>query len=1644
MTFNRTVVVAVVLALLAGLWGGFTLARLGGSARTEGAEERQRSAKAGRAGEPIAGDLRFLNARIETEGERPRACLEFSKDLAADGSVRFADFVRMEPAAQAEFTAAGKLLCISGLPFEPDRQVTLLSGLPAQDGSKLPVEETFTLSFGERPAFVGFAGNGVILPRSEADGLGIETVNVSRLKIEVLRISDRNVARESIEAGESVPEGSWSYWNFEYAGQDLGAPVYKGEIAVDLGKAGTLESKRNVGVTTVFPLGAALKRVQPGAYVVKVEDASPGAGASGERDRPAAAYRTVIYTDLALQTFKGADGMDVMVRSLASAKPQKDVALVLVAQNNDELARVKTDAQGRARFDAALLRGEGALRPRAVLAYGRRADFTALDLERSPIDLSEKDVGGRSTPPQIDAYFYTDRGIYRPGETVRLSGLLRDLRGRAVSDRKSVLVVRRPNGTEAMRQRLAAAVEAGALLQYIPIRRGAPRGRWVASLLVDGQDEPAGEIGFLVEDFVPQKLKVEVRLPETAWDGAGVRSVPVQANFLYGAVGAGLPVQGELRLTRDPDPFPEFKGYQFGLAGDNFQDQFVSLDETVTDGGGAASLALRLDSKPDTSLPLRAYVNAAVLEPGGRAVREGGAIPVRPARRYLGLKAAFESFAAEGAPVGFDLVALDRAGRRVAEPQVSWSLIEEDYGYDWYLENGQWRWRRTGRDIPRNGAAFAIGADKPARLDLGALKGGSYRLEVSAGDAKSSYRFGVGWGGGATDRDTPDVVAVATPGEPAKPGARVRVDIKSPYPGEAQIVVATDRVLSTRTVRVGAKPASVDLTADASWGPGAYVLVTVVTPRDPKTTPTPRRALGVAYVPVDLTARTLQVSLAPQLEKLRPLDAVKVPIEVSGAKGGKVRVTLAEVDEGVLQLTKFASPDPAKHFYGRRALGVELRDDYGRLLNPNLAAPSTPSQGGDGLAGEGLSVVPQKTVALWSGLVALKNGKGEITLPAADFNGALRLMAVVWTEDAVGSAERKVVVRDPVVADVTLPRFLAPGDDAQATLLLDNVEGMAGEYVATLKGEGAARLEGAAFRVRLASGEQKVLRAPIGATRVGIGRVALTLEGPNGFKVERAYPIEARAPFLPLTLVDTEAQPANAVWTATPALFAPFAAGSGEAVVSYSALRGVDAAALLGALERYPYGCSEQIVSVAMPLLHAEALKAANRTPADAGVRKRLQDAVSTLLDRQSADGAIGLWRAGDEAASPWLGAYAADFLVRARAAGLIVPQGGLDKTLDALRAVARLDDFAPVAYDFAVYRWPGSNDSEELLRSRSAAYALYVLAKAGKASLGQLRYFADAKLKAEPSPLAKAQIAAGLAHLGDRTRALRAFAEAEKALGYENTGDWYQTPLRDVAGVLALAAEAGQDELAARLARRLERQSRDPEALSTQEQAAVLAAANAMLKRAGPVAVSVSGGAAQAAPTRLTPGAVEGKSFRNVAQGQLFRTVTRTGAPAGPPPAAAAGFQIEKRFFRMNGAAVDPESLRQGERIVVVLQGKPEAARTHPALLVDLLPAGLEIETVLRPDDGVTLSGYDGATRAGAFGWVGMITPARVAEARDDRFVAAADMRDAADFTFAYVARAVSPGSYALPGAQVEDMYRPGVFGRSAAGRLVIAAPPG
>ena len=1608
---------------------------------------KPRSANAPRRGIPRPDGFAVWKTRLDTSRAEPLACIEMSKPL--DPSKAYADFVLISPdtggtPAVSVNTRNRAELCIGGLGLS-ERRVTLLKGLPGARGEQLAANADVDFTFGEKPPYVGFAGDGVILPREDADGVGIETVNVSRLQVEVWRVSDRNLVRKSISAPEATGEGQWPGDYGDDSPDDEGRIVWKGVVDVRGG-----QGER---ATTVFPLGAVLKDMRPGGYVIKARDASAGVKADdeeGEGVQPAQARRWIMFTDMALIGYDGAESLDVVVRSLKSAKVQSGVRVALVARNGEDLAEARTDGSGRARFLRPLLEGEGALRPKMVMAYGPQGDLAVLDLDRSPVDLSKQGMGGRTIPgaaaddetggrtleTDVDGFLYADRGIYRPGETVHLAALVRDAQSRAIKDRKGVIVVRRPSGVEFRRIAFDRA-PGGAVTADLALPKSAPRGRWRATLELEGIKPAVGEMAFSVEDFAPQRLAVDAEGRAQDPVAAGeTRQVTVNARFLYGAAGAGLQTQGEARIMADPNPFPAYKDYQWGDQQNGFDEKFVELGQSVTDGAGRAVLSVPTGDIGDTAAPLKATVTASVFEPGGRPVRESLFLKVRTRPVYLGVKVdQGDASGGEAAPVTLDVIAVDAVGKRIAAPGSSYTLIAENWDYDWFQQDGRWQWRRTSRDVVVQKGALNIGAGGPARIAR-RLGWGDYRLVVEGPDgAKSVIRFAAGWGAPAKDAEAPDFVRISAGTGTHAQGDSVTLTIKAPYAGEAQVAVATDRVIDFKTFSVGEGGGQVTLKTSAAWGGGAYVLVSVIQPRDPVDTPKPRRALGLLYVPLDPKGRRLEVDIGTPA-KLNSRQPVEVPVAVKGlGVGQRARVTVAAVDEGILRLTRFDSPDPVKWYFGKRALTLDYRDDYGRLLDPNLGAPANVNFGSDQLGGEGLTTTPIKSVALWSGVVETGlDGKARIKLPAAGFNGELRIMAVAWTDEAVGSGARAMTVREAVVADLNLPRFLAPGDRPFATLELHNVEGAAGAYTAETSSTGGVKM---VFRkvFQLVLGQRIAERIPFLAPTVsGVGNVGFKVSGPNGFSTAKDYPIQTRLGWSPVTRTFTELQQPGESYTPPAQLLAGLAAGDVSMNVSYSPFRGFDPGPIALSLSRYPYGCTEQVVSVAYPLVYAGELSA---DPKKRQSSKALNDAVGRLLDRQTLDGAFGLWRVGDGEADAWLGAYATDFLWEAKLRGAPVPDQAMDRALGAMRQISRPEGWASVSYRLEYPEWWGRNadDSKratQRMRSRASAYALYILAKAGRGDLARLRWWHDVQMKTDDSPLARAQVGAGLALMGDRSRARSAFRKAVASLGYREESDWYQSQLRDTAAVIALAYEAGEEVIARDLQKRLDGVVKDPDALNTQEQARLLQAASFMLRRAGPVKIEASGvtGLPNAGGMRWIVGRLADARFVNRG-GALWRTVTVRGTTVASPGAESNGVSVGKRFFSMTGGSVDPTRLRQGDRVIVLVSGRSAQGRTVPLIVDDALPAGWEIETTLSPED----------AKEGPFRFLGELTGMDVQEARDDRYIAAVDLAGNRPFAVAYVARAVTPGDFFLPAPEVRDMYRPQVNGRGGSGRTVIAA---
>ena len=1658
---NKTLIASAAAVLISGFCVGFLTAKAtnghansGGSAVVSsdalngpatGLFGKPRDKNAPRAGDVKPDGFAVWKTRLDLSGNSPKACITFSKPL--DPSKPYGDYVTVTPALPTApaVSAKGSELCVGGIGFT-DRRVTLLKGLPGQGGDTLDANVDQDFTFGTKPPYVGFAGNGVILPREESDGVAIETVNVSSLAVEVWHVSDRNLVRKTVSAPEPVAEGDYDSDYGDDSANDIGVKIWTGKVPV---------KASGDRVTTVFPLGAVLKTLQPGAYVVKVKDASGGRDKKTD-DQPAQARRWIIYTDMAMTTYKGASGLDVVVRSLKTAKPLGGVKVDLVASNGDTLGEGKSGIDGHVAFNGALLKGTDALQPKMVMAYAGD-DYTASDLTRSPMDLTQHGTGGRqdedptaggrSSAPGVDSYLYTDRGIYRPGETVHLVAMVRDPQGKVVKDRKGFLIVSRPSGVEAYRFGFTGTPMGYAGADVI-LPKTAPRGQWTAKVQLDGMDSAAGSASFAVEDFAPQRLGVEVKAnaEQPLLSLTEQRPVNVNAHYLYGAIGSGLQVTGEARFRQDANPFPAFSDYTFGDATTPYEEKYTDLPGTTTDGNGNAVFPFDASLAGQTTQPLSVTLTASVFEPGGRPVKESQTLHIRPSPLYLGVKSEQTSNGSwRSAPnMSFTLIGLTPQGQKTAVSGVTVRLISEIHNYDWYIVDGKWNWRETHRDVLVSTKTMDLNANTGASFQR-PLDWGDYRIEVEApGKAKTVYRFASGWGSAAQGSDAPDFVRLTAGKKDYNQGDTVDLTLKSPYKGEAQIAVATDHVIDLKTVSVGDGGTTVRLKTNADWGGGAYVMVSVIQPRDPVTASKPRRAIGLIYVPLDPKSRKLTVNVpvgdAPQQPKVDASghNYIDVPVEVKGLKfGDKARISVAVVDQGILNLTKFASPDPVAWYFGKRALAVDYNDDYGRLLDPNLGAPAPLEYGGDQIGGEGLTTTPIRTVALWSGVIQTgMDGKSVIHLPIAKFNGELRVMAVAWTDDAVGSTQQKLIVREPVVMDLSLPRFLSPGDHAFATLELDNVSGAAGVYKAIVKGfQGLVLAFEKAFN--LGHGQRVIETVPLTASNTtGVSNVHIALNG-QGYKFDDDFQIQTRLGWGPETRTAIQSQGVNQTYTPDASLLAGLQPGSATVQVSYSPFRNIDPAPIAAALNKYPYGCTEQVTSTAMPWLFADVSMVGAKLSAPS--QYALKTAVDRLLDRQSEDGAFGLWRPGDAEADGFIGAYATDFLLEARARGVYVPQEALDKALNAMRDMAKPDGFTSVNYRLSYPSgWTlfGVNADQltKQMRSRASAYALYVLAKAHTGDLARLRWYHDVQFKDEQSPLARAQVAAGLALMGDRARARLGFREAIDKLGYSDPNDWYQSPLRDLAGVIALAYESGNGDIGASLIGRLESAVKTPAQMNTIEDAYVLRAASYMLKASGPTHINAQG-------VSTLPGSLNVQRFgvtqlaaahmTNAGSGAIWRTVTVIGTPSSAPGATAQGLSISKTYYSLDGSRLDPSHLVQGQKVLIVLSGHSSDATTRPVVVDDALPAGFEIDSTLSNDD----------AKDGPFKFVGTLTDTKVAEARDDRYIAALDLSSAHDFTLAYIARAVTQGDYYLPGAEIKDFYRAQSFGRTQGSRTVISA---
>ena len=1518
--------------------------------------------------------------RVQPEGEAdpPRACLDFTVAPSRRSDFNPADWVRLDPSVPgAAVTREGDQICVSGLPSGATTRIILRAGMPGEQDLALAREVVLAVALPNRRPRIAFDSRLVVLPRGQAPTVGLSTVNLSAVSLQLLRLTERNIPALLREAklGDTV-----TTWTADWIASNAGRVVWDGHADIP-------KWEPNRTARTALPLPDALRDSGPGLYALV---ATPGDGTQGSN---AGAVQMVLRTDLAPTVWRGSDGLTVQVRSYSDAKPQPGVRLDLLAHNNDILAEATTDAAGVARFAAPLLRGEGPLAPAALQAFGAGDDFAALDLSVAAFDLSDRGVEGMPQPGPLDCFVWLDRGIYRPGETVQVMALLRDNAG-APADIPARVTVKRPNG-QVFLQATPPRVADASLHLPVVLSAGAATGTWTVEVQADPKAPPIGRAEFRVDAFVPDRMAVEPGPAPAVLIPGQPAVLPVTARFLYGAPAANLSGKASLRLVVDPAPFPALAGYRIGLAGETYAPEARDIDMPDTDAQGQTKLTILLPRAPDTTQPLKAAIDITVNDPSGHGSRAGVEIPVRPAYPLIGIKPAFPDDAVDaGAEAAFDIAAVRPDGQRTAL-KAKLRLVRERPDWRLVMHGNLARYETVWRDEPLETSQVEIPAGAPLRFAR-KFDFGRYRIEVSqdGGMAVTSTRFRAGWAS-SDSPDVPDRADVSADRRSVPAGQSVTIHIAPPFAGQATLLVLTDRVLSLRDLSVPEGGTNVEVPVEASWGPGAYVAVHVFRPGGDGTRP--GRAIGLTWVGVDPAARTLAVTVAAP-DRAPPRARSVFPVRTAPGAW----VTLAAVDEGILRLTRFVSPDPAAHFLGRRTLGIDIRDDWGRLIAPPDGEATLLRQGGDE-ASFTLPDIPLRTVTLFTPPVqAGADGVAAIPLDLPDFNGQIRLMAVSWLGSRIGAASTDVIVRDPLVAEALLPRFLAPGDEARLAVLLHNLDLPPGEAAARISLQGPLALAGPErLAVTLATGAQAVPVTVLRATGAGRGVIRLEASGPGGFSVAHEYALTVRPARGPVSVVAGSELAPGAEAALAPVL-AGYLPGTMRATASFGAPVRYDAAALVQALAAYPFGCLEQATSRGFPLAVLPDGPIAG--PDRAG---HLQAQVASVLDHQRYDGAFALWAASGEA-EPWLTPYAMEFLLRARAAGAAVPEAAVADGLKALGEAAGEDTPSPEALS-------------------AQAYRLYVLAFAGQGRPGAARVLAEQTDKL-PTPLARAQLGAALALGHDTPRAEAAFAAALAAPDRRWWAADYGTALRDQAAIAVLLKESGllpQRLLA--LTGRLPGADLQADTLSTQEQAWTAAAAGVLGRDGLPARIALDGRTLP--PEPVVTVALDGPATaRNLGDRTVWQSVSVTGVPAEAAPASRKLMRVQRKFLNLDGSVLDLDKLRQNTVFVLLLEGKAEDGQDHRALLMQGLPAGWEV------------AGRFAGGAAPGLPWLGDLSEAEVQIGADDRFAAVVALTGGKPaFRVAVRLRAVTPGSFELPGAELSDMYRPAIFARQAVNRIKV-----
>ncbi len=1484
--------------------------------------------------------------------------------------------------------------------------------------------------FGESQPVISFLNKEAHYLSSKGNkNIGIRISNVAKVKVTIHKIFENNLVHHLRENG---------YFYDNASSYDNRYETY-GEIIFDE----TYESKTLPMVSDFRVLNLDFDKLksQSGVFVIKV---------SSTEELWKNSSVMVSISDIGFIARETKEDVYVFANSLLDAKPLGGLKVSLISETNQVIASANTDKEGVVVFEG--IKKKYPEKNLQLITAQSSNDFNYLYLSRSTVNQNGFDTDGYyDRKGGYMAFIYGERTLYRPGEQINLNVVVRNKGWKPAAKMPILLKLKMPNGKDLLNMRGTLDAQ-GAFSTTIPLSASAITGTYMAEVYSVTEQYLASE-AISVEEFMPNRIKVALNLLEKDFKtlkkenfqlGDSLR-IQLNAVNLFGppAANRNYDLMFSLsKVTFQPKAYPQ---YSFGLKSERDSEGYLAEEnleykntEGLTNAEGKAYHSFLLSDEYRNLGLLNGKIYATVFDETGRPVSRSINFDVFSQSTFVGIQSE-EDYVGTGRNAAFNLIAINKneslsnAKATVSIIRYKWqTVLERDYGMNY---------RYVSKKQAELVKEEEIQINQQMAYNFTPQISGDYEIRVKqAGTqtfvAKQFYAYGYDYTSSNSFQVNKDGKIEIKLDKPSyQIGEQAKVLFTTPFNGRLLITVEQDKVFKHFYLDTKNKSASTTLDLTSEHLPNVYITATLIKPVSDGAIPL---AVAHGFQPVKVEDKSTKLDLSiTAAEKTESNQKQTITVRTQQPQAG-VQVTLAVVDEGILQIKNYRNPDPQGYFYQKRALEVGAFDLY-PLLFPEINMGKLATGGGDGaLDGRNNPMVNKrvKLVSFWSGILQTNAaGEASYTIDIPQFSGSLRIVAVAYKDGAFGSATKNMVVADPLVLSTGLPLFLAPKDKVKVPVTLSNTTSQSTTAQVQLKTSNALKIVSEnTFSVPISANQEAQVEFEIEAGQVMDSAKVEVIAQVLGRTFSEKLDINIR-PISGFTKQAGSGQIAagsNSTIDLKTALL-PSSVQS-KLTVSNSPL--VQFTNNLEYLLEYPHGCVEQVTSSVFPQLYVQELIKAvspnlqNTDLYEAQIRENVQEGIMQLLAVQAYNGGLSYWQGGYN--THWFGtAYAAHFMLEAQKQGYNVPQTALNQMFQYIQR--EINNQNTEEYFFIDTE---GKRRKKRIAPKEAIYSLYVLALAKQPAISLMNYYKEnQQLLAIDS---KYLLATSYLILGDKTTYQNLLPNAFAGERSEQVlSGSFHSALRDEALALnALLEGDPTNSQVAVMAKSISEQLKNNTSLNTQENAMALLALGKLAKLNEGNQVT-----GQVLLNGASIGTYSGKLLtftQNLANAQLNLSAQGQGNlyyfwqmqgfnPSGKVKEEDNKLKVRKTFYDVEGKPLKNLVFRQNDLVIVKISiaAEPYFRNLENVVITDMLPAGLEIENPR-------------LSESREFAWLKPKDYPVHFDIRDDRINYFVTAKGAVQ-EFYYLARAVSKGTFQMGPVSADAMYSGDYYSYSGSGTVTV-----